>query len=59
MLTANLSAAGIQPEDVGTVIISHFHADHISGLRRKLEEDPERPRHLLTVCGLGYRLVLA
>lgn len=35
MLATNLAAAGYAPEDVGTVIISHFHADHISGLRRK------------------------
>ncbi|MBN9062634.1 MAG: MBL fold metallo-hydrolase [Rhizobiales bacterium] len=34
MLSANLSAAGVRPEDVGTVIISHFHGDHISGLRK-------------------------
>jgi DNA-binding response OmpR family regulator len=26
-------------------------------LRRKLEEDPDRPKHLLTERGLGYRLV--
>ena len=26
-------------------------------LRRKIEEDPERPRHLLTVHGVGYKLV--
>lgn len=35
MLTANLAAAGIRPEDVTTVIISHFHSDHIAGLRRQ------------------------
>ncbi|HZQ38468.1 MAG TPA: helix-turn-helix domain-containing protein [Dehalococcoidia bacterium] len=29
----------------------------ISRLRRKLEPEPERPRHLLTVRGLGYRLM--
>jgi FHA domain-containing protein len=29
----------------------------ISRLRRKLEADPEHPRYLLTVRGLGYRLV--
>ncbi|MGI4953034.1 MAG: MBL fold metallo-hydrolase [Janthinobacterium lividum] len=34
MLAANLAAAGYAPEDIGTVIISHFHGDHISGLRR-------------------------
>ena len=34
-LVSNLAAAGIQPREVGTVIISHFHGDHISGLRTK------------------------
>ncbi|MGB6453672.1 MAG: response regulator transcription factor [Streptosporangiaceae bacterium] len=28
---------------------------HMAGLRRKLEDDPPRPRHLLTEPGLGYR----
>ena len=34
-LAANLKAAGIEPGDVSTVIISHLHGDHILGLRRK------------------------
>jgi glyoxylase-like metal-dependent hydrolase (beta-lactamase superfamily II) len=38
MLLSNLKAAGIQPEDVSTVIISHCHGDHILGLRRKDEQ---------------------
>ncbi|WP_137988846.1 response regulator transcription factor [Streptomyces vilmorinianum] len=29
---------------------------HVMNLRRKLEEDPGRPRHLETVYGRGYRL---
>lgn len=29
----------------------------ITRLRQKLEEDPEKPRHFLTVRGLGYRFV--
>lgn len=29
--------------------------NHVSKLRKKLERDPERPRHLLTVHGVGYR----
>ena len=29
---------------------------HIAELRRKLEDEPSRPRHLLTVRKLGYRL---
>ncbi|MGI3901878.1 MAG: MBL fold metallo-hydrolase [Janthinobacterium lividum] len=32
-LLANLAAAGHKPEDVTAVIISHFHGDHIGGLR--------------------------
>lgn len=30
---------------------------HVFNLRKKLEPDPDRPRHLLTVHGVGYRLV--
>jgi len=29
---------------------------HVSNLRRKLEDDPRRPRRLVTVRGAGYRL---
>ncbi len=29
---------------------------HIRRLRRKIEEDPSRPRHVVTVRGLGYKL---
>ena len=32
---SNLKAAGIQADQVGTVIISHFHGDHINGLLDK------------------------
>jgi DNA-binding response OmpR family regulator len=28
---------------------------HVKNIRRKLEPDPARPRHLLTVHGVGYR----
>ena len=34
-LLGNLAAAGFKPEDIDTVLISHFHGDHIQGLRRK------------------------
>jgi DNA-binding response OmpR family regulator len=29
---------------------------HISNLRHKIEDDPARPRRLVTVRGVGYRL---
>ena len=32
---ANLQAAGIAPESIDAVLISHFHGDHINGLRNK------------------------
>jgi two-component system KDP operon response regulator KdpE len=34
---------------------SHYLRFHMAGLRRKLEDDPPRPRHLLTEPGMGYR----
>ena len=34
-LLANLAAAGFKPEDIDTVLITHYHGDHINGLRRK------------------------
>jgi DNA-binding response OmpR family regulator len=40
-------------EDTDTRAIDNF----IVRLRRYIEDDPSRPRHLLTVRGVGYRLV--
>ena len=34
---------------------THYLRFHMAGLRRKLEDDPSRPRHLLTEPGMGYR----
>ena len=33
----------------------HYLRFHMAGLRRKLEDDPPRPKHLLTEPGMGYR----
>jgi two-component system KDP operon response regulator KdpE len=35
---------------------SHYLRVYMAQLRRKLEEDPARPRILLTELGVGYRL---
>jgi DNA-binding response OmpR family regulator len=32
--------------------------NHIASLRTKLEDDPSHPRYLITVHGIGYKLVL-
>jgi len=37
---------------------THYLRVYMTGLRRKLEGDPARPRHLRTETGVGYRLVL-
>ncbi len=40
------------------VVVSRTVDTHIAELRRKLEADPARPRHLLTVRKVGYRLAV-
>jgi len=35
----------------------HYLRVYMKQLREKIEEDPARPRHLLTEIGIGYRLV--
>jgi glyoxylase-like metal-dependent hydrolase (beta-lactamase superfamily II) len=35
---ANLAAAGIAPEQIDTILISHFHPDHINGIKTKDDE---------------------
>lgn len=36
---------------------THYLRIYLGQLRQKLEDDPARPRHLLTETGMGYRLV--
>ncbi len=38
-----------------TVVIARVVDVHIGKLRQKVEPDPARPRHILTVRGIGYR----
>jgi len=42
------------PEHEGA---THYLRQYVAQLRRKLEEEPSCPRHLLTEPGVGYRLV--
>lgn len=37
-LLAHMSQAGIDPQSITAVVISHFHGDHINGLRNKAGE---------------------
>jgi two-component system KDP operon response regulator KdpE len=34
---------------------SHYLRQYVKALRHKLEDDPTRPRHLITEPGMGYR----
>jgi len=34
-MIGNLAAAGVRPDEIDTIVISHFHPDHINGLRSK------------------------
>jgi DNA-binding response OmpR family regulator len=43
---------GHQADDIVTRTVD----THIGELRKKLEADPARPKHILTVRKIGYRL---
>jgi two-component system KDP operon response regulator KdpE len=36
---------------------AHYLHVYVARLRRKIEKDPQKPRHLLSEPGVGYRLV--
>ena len=36
---------------------SHYVRIYMGNLRRKIEDDPSRPKHLITESGVGYRFV--
>ncbi|MEU8900869.1 response regulator [Nocardia sp. NPDC048505] len=37
---------------------THYLRVYLAQLRRKLEDDPARPKHLITEAGMGYRFVV-
>ena len=37
-MTTNLAAAGLDPNNVDVIVISHFHPDHINGIKTKDNE---------------------
>jgi two-component system KDP operon response regulator KdpE len=36
---------------------THYVRVHMANLRKKIEADPSRPRHLITEAGIGYRFI--
>ncbi len=53
MLTANLAAAGIDTKDIDVVLISHFHPDHMDGLKAS-SGGPAFPRAEIKVPSLDW-----
>jgi two-component system alkaline phosphatase synthesis response regulator PhoP len=41
----------------GPHVLTRTVDSHVAELRRKLEDDPSRPRHIVTVWAVGYRFV--
>jgi pSer/pThr/pTyr-binding forkhead associated (FHA) protein len=57
LVTKQELAVHVWPEQQGAVA-DYSIEKLVSRLRRKLEADPEHPQHLLTMRGVGYRLVV-
>ena len=54
-LPDNMKAAGIDPAKISTILISHFHPDHIFGLMEKGTNAPVYPNAELVVNGTEYK----
>ncbi len=54
-MTANMKAAGINPEDVDTILVSHFHPDHIFGLLQKKTNTSVFPNAEIIVSSTEYK----
>ncbi len=53
-LMANMKAAGIDPAKIDTILISHFHPDHIFGLMEKETNAPVFPNAQIIVSAAEY-----
>ena len=54
-LAANMKAAGIDPTKIDTILISHFHPDHIFGLMEKDTNKPMFPNAELVISDVEYK----
>jgi glyoxylase-like metal-dependent hydrolase (beta-lactamase superfamily II) len=54
-LAANMAAAGIDPAKIGTILLSHFHPDHIFGLMQKGTNAPTFPNAELVVTSTEFK----
>src|ERR1700732_4538438 len=54
-LMANMKAAGIDPRKIETILVSHFHPDHIFGLLEKETNAPVFPNAGITVPAADHK----
>jgi len=54
-LPANMKAAGIDANQISTILVSHFHPDHVWGLMEKGTNSAVFPNAELIVNGAEYR----
>ena len=54
-LPTNMKAAGIDPDKIGTILVSHFHPDHVWGLMEKGTNAPVFPNAELIVDSTEYK----
>lgn len=54
-LLANMRAAEIEPSEIETILISHFHPDHMFGLMEPETNRPVFPNAEIIVPGAEYR----
>ena len=54
-MMANMKAAGIDPAKIDTILISHFHPDHIFGLMEKGTNEPVFPNAEIIVSDVEYK----
>ena len=54
-MMANMKAAGIDPKKIETILISHFHPDHIFGLLEKGTNAPMFPNAEIIVPAAEYK----
>jgi glyoxylase-like metal-dependent hydrolase (beta-lactamase superfamily II) len=54
-LAANMKAAGIDPATINTILVSHFHPDHIFGLMEKETNKSVYPNAEIIVSDVEYK----
>ncbi len=54
-MMANMKAAGIDPAEIDTILISHCHPDHIFGLMEKATNKPVFPDAEIVISDVEYK----